>query len=230
MRFSLFVSLALGLSSLYASEPLFPITKEKIFNASSCSQVVDKKLYIACYDYGYKSSTALGYTLDGALVGSVNIKHRPRFREETSIPRRYRSYYGDFAGHSIDRGHLLPDASADWDPYQLRLAYSLVNIVPQYAMVNRKMWSKAERYGRYIAKRLHSVNVLNLIRFSKNPTRIGRHHIAVPEGFYKIFYTGNGEAGAFRKCFYYENANYDKAYAKKDKLKHHEVACDTLYY
>jgi len=192
-------------------------------NSKECNQTVDKIFFKICYDYNLKTAKAAGYTLDGSLVNENNIEKRPSFKVERAIPRKYRASTKDYVKSSYDRGHLANDASFDWSEDSLNATYSLANIIPQARKVNRYTWTKVERYARYVAVKLGYVNVINIVEYSDNPQRIGKHKIAVPKGFYKVIYNKDED---FERCFYYKNDN--NIDTKEDKLKQHLVDCKTI--
>jgi endonuclease G len=166
---------------------------------------------------------AIGYTLDGNKVNEVNIKKRPSFHTEKSLDRAYRVSPKSYSKTGYDRGHIANDASFDWSMESLNSTYSMVNIVPQEPRVNRYHWIKVERYARLVARKLGSLNVLNIIRYSDTPKRISKQNIAIPEGFYKILYNKDKD---FERCFYYKNDA--SSYQKKEKLKKHIIECSLI--
>jgi len=202
----------------------FPINKRALFSSLNCSQLIKKKTYTSCYDYELKITKYEIYTLDGNKVGQGNYKFRLKFYDEPTIPKKYRAYWYDYIGSGYDRGHIRSDASTDYDLEALKETYSMVNIWAQTKTLNRKVWIKAEKYSRYVAKKLGSVEVLNIANLKNNYKVIGKHKIAVPNGFYKIIYNSNSN---FLKCFYFENKNYN---VTKDKLKQHLVDCNKIKY
>ena len=135
----------------------------------NCDQIIDKQVIKICYDYKIKGPKAVVYTVDGKTVNKVNIKKRPRFYTEKTIPAKYRTKYSDYTHAtsskdntiSFDRGHLAPDADFDYDKKTLRKVYTMANIIPQVSVVNQKTWIKAERYERKIATKLGKVEVVN---------------------------------------------------------------------
>jgi len=202
----------------------FPINKLSLFNVQKCDQLINKKTYLSCYDYDYKISKYEIFNLDGALVGQGNIKFRPKFYDEPTIPKKYRAFWYDYNHSGYDRGHIRSDGSTDWDIEALKTTYSMVNIWAQTPTLNRKVWSKAEKYSRYIARKLGNVDVLNIAVIPNKYKTIGKHKIAVPKAFYKIIYN---KSKNFRRCFYFENKEYD---IEQDRLKQHIVDCDKIYY
>jgi len=196
------------------------LTFNKFINNSECNQIIDKEFYKICYDYNLKAAKAVSYILSGDLVNELNIKKRPSFKVEWEIDKKYRASTSDYTRSGYTKGHIASDAAFDWSNESLESTYTLANIMPQASNVNQHTWTKAERYERFIAVQLGTVNVVNLLTYSKAPIRIGTHGIAVPTGYYKILF--NNEKN-YTRCLYYENNN--NIIVSEDKLKNHEVSC-----
>ena len=194
-------------------------------NAQNCDQVLDKSYYQICYDYNMKGARYVGYTLDGSKVNSGNIKKRPRFYPDKSIPRQYRTTSSDYTHNEFkaDRGHLAPDASFDYNQQALKSVYTMANIIPQYKTINRRTWIKAEKYERLIATKLGKVTVINGVVYGKHPKRMRKSGIAYPVGYWKMLF--NNKQG-YEKCFYYDNAPIKTS--KGDKLKSHLIDCKSI--
>lgn len=195
-------------------------------NTRSCDQVIDKKFYSICYDYKVKGALYVSYTLKGSLVNSKDIKKRPRFYPERSIPVRYRTFHNDYTHneYKADRGHLAPDASFDYSKDALKSVYSMANIIPQYRSINRHTWIKAERYERLIAIKLGSVTVINGVEYGNEPyKRLRKSRIAYPVAYWKMLFN---DAKGFKRCLYYKNNKDVKT--KGDKLKSHIIDCSKL--
>ena len=84
--------LLIKISSLSATEITDLINKRK------CDQIINKEIYTACYSYKYKSALGGWTRLDGKKVNVVNIKKRPHFYEDKSIPKKNRTKYSDYTG------------------------------------------------------------------------------------------------------------------------------------
>ena len=209
----------MAISSLSATEISDFINKKK------CDQIIDKEIYSVCYSYKYKGALAGWTVLDGDKVNAVNIKKRPRFYENKTIPKKYRTKYSDYTGtgRTWNRGHyIIADADADYSQKALRLVYDMSQIQPQASKVNQKTWLKVERYGRTIATKLGYVNSISISNY-KNANKTIKNNVVIPNGFYRIYY--NDEAN-FKKCFYYKNDPYINP--AKDKLKDHIVDCNNV--
>lgn len=202
---------------------LFATDISDYINKNNCDQIIDKEYFTICYDYKMKGAKYVAYTLDGSLVNKNNIKKRPRFYSEKTIPLRYRSKSKDYTHSGYDRGHLANDASFDWSKSSQRKTYTMANIIPQAPNVNRRTWIKAEKLERKIAVKLGTINVINGVVYSNNPKRIGKNNIAIPDGFWKMIYN---DSMGYKKCFYYSNDL--KIISKGDKLKNHLIDCNKL--
>jgi endonuclease G len=220
------------LSDIPSSDTSVEVSKnillDNFINDLRCDQVLEKEFSTGtflsiCYDYTYKSAKYVAYTLDGTLVNSVDIDDRPSFYTEPEIPREYQIFYSDYINSGYDRGHLAPDADFDYNEEDLKVIYTLANIIPQDPNVNRYFWIKAEYQERLVAATLGELNVINGVVFDENPTYIGENGIAVSKGFWKILYNDEKE---FRQCYYYDNfVLFD---ADEDTLDKHLVDCNTL--
>ncbi len=204
------------------------INLDNFINDTNCDQVLEKEfstgsLLSICYDYGYKSAKYVAYTLDGELINKVNIVERPRFYREREVPKEYQVLDSDYTRSGYDRGHLAPDADFDYNEEDLKIIYSLANIVPQDPNVNRYFWIKAEYQERLVAATLGELSVINGVVFDEKPKYIGANRIAVSKGFWKILYNDEEE---FRQCYYYNN--YVLGDADKDTLDKHLVDCNSL--
>ena len=204
---------------------LFSTAIEDYIDKSKCDQIIDQQLYQICYSYKYKGALSGWVKLDGNLIGKDNIKKRPRFYNEDSIPMKFRTKYKDYTGYGEDwnRGHfIVADADFDYDEKALNKAYTMANIIPQSAVVNQKTWTKVERYGRVLAQKLGYINSISIAKYENQNQKIG-NDIVIPTKLYRIYFNNDAK---FEKCFEYDN-KLDVDY-KSDKLKNHEIDCDGL--
>lgn len=195
-------------------------------DTKKCDQIIDKQLYQICYSYKYKGALAGWIRLDGKLVNSPNdIKKRPRFYDESSLPIQYRSKHSDYKGDAEhwSRGHfVVGDADIDYDEKALLKAYTMANIIPQSAPLNQKTWIKVENYGRMLARKLGYINSISIASYNNPPQKI-KNNVAIPATLYRIYYNNDTK---FEKCFKYDNLlDVD---SKNDKLRDHEISCNSL--
>lgn len=187
---------------------------KKYINEKNCDQILGNNGYFTtCYDYNLKSAI-YGYAkIDGKLVNENNLKERPNFYIDKKIPKKYQSEYNDYTNTGFDRSHQFSDASFDWEKRPQLSTYVMSNILPHYPNTNRKTILSVEKYERLVAEKLGNVEVLIIHKFPKNPQRIGRNKIAVPEAMIKVFWNTKYH---FQKCFYIPND--DKVYSLKQTV------------
>jgi len=240
-----------------------------------CDFNLDKGVINICYSKDTNGALKVVYSLSGELVDKGNIDKRPRFYREKRLPKRYQVKPSDYTyttsstvpferyiNHleplenliTFDRGHLAPDADFDYDKKALLKVYTMANIAPQESILNRKLWVKAEKYERMVAKRLGKVEIetgtmydsmgnilvkrpIELIpqalnwkknkvrKYLKQAEQLKKKHIVIPAYFYKKI--TNKEAG-FEKCFLYKNKKYTKEEVRVDRLKDHLIDCSHL--
>lgn len=214
-NFLLFISLVATLNAVEISDYI---------NTKKCDQVIDKQLYKICYSYKHKGAFGGWVTLKGDLVNKGDIKKRPRFYSEKNLPVKYRSNYKDYTGYgdNWNRGHfIVADADFDYDQKALNKAYTMANIIPQSSVVNQKTWTKVERYGRMLASKLGYINSISIAKYNGNETI--KNRVAIPTDLYRIYYNNEKK---FERCFHYKNDLFVDY--KKDKLKQHEIECESI--
>ena len=194
-----------------------------VYSKSICDQVIDNIYYTICYDYAKHGALYVSYTLDGKLVNKGGRKRHLGFHSERKLPKVYRvmPYNYSTVSSIVDKGHLAPDAAFDYDKKVLRTVYSMANIIPQYSVINRYTWVKAEAYARSEAVRLGKVNVLNGVVYPKHNYSIYRMNIVMPLAYWKMIYTKNTKV-----CFWYDNI--PNVITTKDTLEKHRIPCNKL--
>jgi len=195
----------------------------KFISTASCSEIIDKTFLTICYDTNLKASKAVVYTLSGDLVNELNIQKRPFFYEEPTLASTQRASYSDYTNSGYDRGHLAPDAAFDWSQESLDSTYSLANIIPQIPNVNQQLWVDVEKYARSKAVELGQLTIMNVVKYSSNPNRIGSNNIAVSTGYYKMLYNTDE---SYEECFYYANDTS----TQNSLLANHQVTCNSVSY
>lgn len=113
----------------------------KYFTKQNCSQVLDKFYYLNCYDYNYKGTRAVAYRLEADNLKGEQIKKRPRFEDDTNIPKKYRTTWSDYKNSGYDRGHTLSNASMRKTTQAQRSTFLMSNITPQNPQINQRVWN-----------------------------------------------------------------------------------------
>ncbi|EHF5894579.1 DNA/RNA non-specific endonuclease [Campylobacter coli] len=123
----------------------------KYFTKQSCSQVLDKFYYLNCYDYNLKGTKAVAYRLEAENLKGEQIKKRPRFEDDTNIPKKYRTTWSDYRNSGYDRGHIASNASFRFSKAAQTSVFLMSNITPQNPQINQRVWSKIEKRERQVA-------------------------------------------------------------------------------
>ena len=154
-------------------------------NITKYDQILKTSTTTIYYNYDLKGAVKDVYDINGSLVNKLNIKKRPSFKANKNIPKKYRSYSGDYKHSGYDRGHLAPDAAFDYNKTALRSIYYMDNITPQLPNFNRKIWKYIEIYDRFQAVKYKNIKITILVFYKKPIKKIGKHNIAVPYKFMK---------------------------------------------
>lgn len=180
---------------------------------SNCDNLLNKKIYLNCYNHTYKSSTAVAYELKKELL-MQHINKRPKFEPDFKIAKKYRTYWEDYLHSGFDRGHILSNQSMNFNKEAQRLTFLMSNITAQYPTVNRGVWLKAEKLERQLAIKYDNAEVLNLIEYSNKTIK---NNIRIPSAYIKIIKTNNSYI-----CFNIPN----KEKLEKNKLKDYKIDCN----
>ncbi len=216
--FSIFLCARCHPATFQVSASDLPPLAAKAFRTEHCDQILKNQGYfLTCYSYRLKDPLAIYDQLSGPLV----VKERRRvndFHPDNHIPKVDRSYPSDYSHSGYDRGHSgANNASFDWAPGPQKATFVMSNMVPQRPLTNRRSYKRVENYGRALAVKHGMVNVLTINIFSAHPSTIGKDKVAIPIGFWKIYWWGKQE-----QCFYIPNDN--KIY----KLKEMQRNCADL--
>ncbi|ECL3806376.1 TPA: DNA/RNA non-specific endonuclease [Campylobacter jejuni] len=211
--FLLLITLSYSISIEYHPSREFA----KYFTTQNCSQVLDKFYYLNCYDYNYKGTKAIAYRLESDNLKAKQIKKRPRFEDDTNIPKKYRTTWSDYKNSGYDRGHMAPNASFSFNKAAQKSVFLMSNIIPQNPHLNQSLWKKLEKRERDFALRFKEVEVLNLVLYSKNPKKI-KNDIAIPKSFIKII-----KIGKFKECYKVSNEEL-----KNQNIRNYRKECESI--
>ncbi len=119
-----------------------------------------------------------------------------RFHPEQRLPTIERSELADYKGSGLDRGHMAPSGDMG-DPADDHDSFSLANIVPQDAQLNRNGWADLEGYVRDLADTLGEAYVVTGPAFAGNSLRRLNGRVLVPSHVWKAVYVPGQGAGAW---------------------------------
>jgi len=184
----------------------------------NCDQVIHDPYQVKCYSYKRKSPWFNMYYLDSRV--NKSIKKRLSFKEDKRIPEEYQNFLKCYYKNpqKQDRGHLLADATADFNLTVLKTTYLTSNIVPEYYKTNRYAIAKVEKMIRSIANN-HKLIVITGVLGNQGRLKNDKNCAVIPEIIYKIVFIKENKKWAFLKIYYFKNGeNKINVTSKKSDL------------
>jgi len=136
-----------------------------------------------------------------------NLSRENSFHPESRLPASARAELADYARSGYDRGHMAPNGDMP-DRDTQHDSFTLANMVPQDAEVNRHIWAGIEGVVRKMAQKEGDLYVITGPAFiGGNLQKVG--NVLLPTHLYKLVYSPQQHAGA---AFFIENradAQYD---------------------
>ncbi len=158
-----------------------------------------------CYsEYGVLVSTQTFTPLWSAehltradVMAARKLQRVDRFHAEPNLPKTARAELADYNKSGFDRGHMAPSGDMP-TPIAQGESFSLANIAPQDATLNRGAWSEIEEDVRRLAVSSGELYVVTgpLFDVGAAPKLNGR--VNIPAAFYKAIYDPKtGKTGAY---------------------------------
>jgi len=150
-------------------------------------QVVDRVGYALGYSEKHEQPLWVSYRLTRDEVVDVRVPRNGSFVADAEI-RTGSASSSDYAGSGYDRGHLAPARDMQFSGMTMRESFYMSNMSPQTPKVNRGIWARIEDFARECAKSEGAVVIVTGPIFGKNPERIGKNGVSVPDAFYKVIF------------------------------------------
>lgn len=174
---------------------------------NTCDQVLYNVRQVRCYSYTKKESLFNIYYLDSDV--SKSIKKRMNFREDRRLPKKLHHIMRCYKRNKyhMDRGHLAPDASFDYNKIALKTTYLSSNVIPEYYVTNRISIAKIEGKIRNIAIKYPVIVITgsygNIGTIGKPNEKI--YCPVIPSTVYKIVYIKVRQRWKFYSIYYFYN-------------------------
>ncbi|MDB5934991.1 MAG: endonuclease [Massilia sp.] len=130
----------------------------------------------------------------GNLHSAHDLSRENSFHPEAQLPPSQRAELADYARSGFDRGHMAPNGDMP-DRRSQHESFTLANMVPQDADINRHVWAAIEGVVRKMAKKEGELYVITGPAFiGSRLRRVG--NVMVPSHVYKLVYSPRQRAGA----------------------------------
>jgi endonuclease G len=137
-------------------------------------------------------------TADG-LASARTTARQGRFHEDERLPPDDRAVLSDYVRAGYDRGHMAPSGDMP-DPDAQQQSFSLANIVPQAAALNRDVWEGIESAVRHLAERRGELYVVTGPAFQGGQLQFLKGRVLVPTSTWKAVYDPAAHAAAAYRC------------------------------
>lgn len=134
------------------------------------------------------------YLQAGNLAAAHDLSRENSFHAEPQLPPAQRAELSDYARSGFDRGHMSPNGDMP-DRQSQHESFTLANMVPQDADINRHLWAGIEGVVRKMAQKEGALYVITGPAFIGTSLRkVG--NVMVPSHVYKLVYSPRQRAGA----------------------------------
>ena len=174
-----------GANGANESQQPVDLTKQRVGRGVS-EKMLMRKAYVTSYNKQTKCPNWVAWTLTKEhTYGSIQ-RENERFEEDTDVAAP-RATFQDFYNSRYDRGHMCPAGDNKWDEEAMTQSFLLTNICPQNHGLNKEDWNDLEIQCRTWARRYGELTIVCGPLFEdENPRQIGRNHVTVPSGFFKV--------------------------------------------
>ena len=174
-----------GANGANESQQPIDLTKQRVGRGVS-EKLLTRKAYVTSYNKQTKCPNWVAWTLTKEhTYGSIQ-RENERFEEDTDVAAP-RATFQDFYNSRYDRGHMCPAGDNKWDEEAMTQSFLLTNICPQNHGLNKEDWNDLEIQCRTWARRYGELTIVCGPLFEdENPRQIGRNHVTVPSGFFKV--------------------------------------------
>ena len=121
------------------------------------------------------------------------------FHDEDRLPSDDRAFLSDYVRSGYDRGHMAPSGDMP-DPVTQQQSFSLANIVPQTAVLNRNVWAGIETAVRRLAQRRGELFVVTGPAFEGSGLQALKGRVLVPTVTWKAVYDPAAHGAAAYRC------------------------------
>ena len=159
-------------------------------------QVIDHGFFSLGYDDDLELARWTAHRLTAEQVRARGVRRRDDFRPDPAV-RDGSADRGDYRRSGYSRGHLVPFGDLNYDAEAGDETFLYSNIAPQLREHNGAVWRELEDCVRDWAVDHGGLYVITGPVVGPSPKRIGANGVAVPDAFYKVLLSDDGEGIAF---------------------------------
>lgn len=191
----------------YSTQLEIPVTLKKR------DETILKRIgYTVSYNNIYKTPNWVAWELTREETQGTE-ERKDKFVPDPDLPEP-RVEHADYTRSGYDRGHMAPAADMKWSEEAMAQSFYMSNICPQNQKLNRDDWGDLEETCRGWAKKYGRVYIVcGPIYDKKNPKRIGKHRVAVPDRFFKVVLIENRK-NPMAMGFLFKNAAHHQTLEK----------------
>jgi endonuclease G len=163
-------------------------------------QILRRTGYTTSYNKETRCPNWVAWHLTKAHTYGRHQRKEELFTEDTDVEPRATD--ADYYNSRYDRGHMCPAGDNKWDATAMRESFLFTNICPQNHYLNKYEWNALENLCRDWARRYGAIDIVcGPLYTSSTPKTIGRGHVRVPDGFFKVIMCRTGQAKAIGFIF-----------------------------
>ena len=163
--------------------------------------ILRRKGYTTSYNKDTRCPYWVAWHLTSAHTNGKHQRGRETFTEDTDVTPRATD--ADYYSSRYGRGHMCPAGDNKWDATAMRESFLFTNICPQNHNLNKYEWNTLEIQCREWARQYGAVDIVCGPLYSSTipPRTIGRGHVRVPDGFFKVVMCRKGRPKAIGFMF-----------------------------
>ena len=164
-------------------------------------QILRRKGYTTSYNKETRNPNWVAWHLTKSHTYGKNQRSEEVFTEDMEVSPRATD--NDYYSSRYDRGHMCPAGDNKWDATAMTESFLFTNICPQNHALNKYEWNDLEIQCRDWARKYGAIDIVcGPVYDSPTPTRtIGRGHVWVPDGFFKVVMLRSGQPKAIGFLF-----------------------------
>jgi endonuclease G len=134
-----------------------------------------------------------------SLAEAAQTPRQGEFHPEVRLPEQARAELADYRHSGFDRGHMTPSGDMP-DQATQQESFSLANVVPQTAELNRGIWERIERSVRGLAQRDGELYVVTGPAFHGEQLQSLKGRVLIPTSTWKAVYDPRANGTAAYVC------------------------------